>query len=228
EPVKTVALRTGPIVRTPAQRGEASFRDGRRSLDRWMSCASCHTAGHTNGLNFDTQGDGGTGAAKNTPSLLGVGQTAPYTWTGSFSKLGDQIHQSIITSLRGSRVEDSVVEDLSEYLETLSPAPAPPKRDGAATGRGEAVFRARRCDTCHKPPFYTVDGVRDVGLDDGVGGHQRFNPPSLRGVRWSAPYFHDGRAVSLDQVLGIHPPDSIDRPWSSTDREDLIQFLESL
>lgn len=228
EPVKTVALSSGSIVRTPAQRGEAWFRDGRRSMDRWMSCASCHTSGHTNGLNYDTQGDGGTGAAKNTPSLLGVGQTAPYTWTGGFSKLGDQIHQSIMTSLRGPRVEVSVVDELAAYLETLSPPPAPPSRDDAATHRGEAVFRARRCDTCHKPPFYTIDGVRDVGLDDGVGGHERFNPPSLRGVRWSAPYFHDGRAASLDQVLGIHPSDPSDLPWKSSERVDLIRFLESL
>ena len=50
--IATVDLDPGRPVLTAAQRGEAAFHDGRRSHDRWMSCASCHPAGHTNGRDF--------------------------------------------------------------------------------------------------------------------------------------------------------------------------------
>lgn len=225
--VTTIRLAAGRTVKTAAQRGEALFHDARRAMDRWMSCATCHTAGHTNGLNFDTLGDGSYGAAKNTPSLLGVGPTAPFAWTGNFPKLTEQVHQSLLSSMHGPSADEGMVADLAAYLESLRPPP--PRRDphDPAAGRGSAVFHAQRCDTCHRPPLFTLDGVRDVGLDDGPGGHRRFNPPSLRGVSRTAPYLHDGRSKTLDAVLQIHHPGRSE-PLSARDRDDLIAYLESL
>ena len=208
-------------------RGEAAFRDGRRSHDRWMSCASCHPAGHALGRNFDTFGDSGFGAPKNTPSLLGVTGTGPFTWTGKFDHLSGQVHQSFETSLRGPEPEPGVVDDLVAYLESLPPAPPRRQADDPAARRGAGVFEARRCHTCHEPPRYTIAATRDVGLDDGSGGHRRFNPPSLRGVAWTAPYLHDGRAATLADVLKVHLPGRPE-PLQPQDQEDLIAFLESL
>ena len=48
--VDTIRLASPNSAPTAVQRGEAHFRDGRRALDRWMSCASCHAGGHTAGL----------------------------------------------------------------------------------------------------------------------------------------------------------------------------------
>jgi cytochrome c peroxidase len=178
-------------------------------------------------LNFDTQGDRGYGAPKNTPTLLGVGPTSPFTWTGEFDRLADQVHQSLRTSLRGPEAEPGMVADLTAYLETLPPPPPRRSADDPAALRGAAAFRARRCDSCHRPPLYTSTGTRDVGLDDGPGGHHRFNAPTLRGISWTAPYLHDGRAATLDDLLKVHSPgreDSLD----SRDRGDLIAYLESL
>lgn len=223
----TIPLGDGPPRRTPAQRGEAAFLDGRLSLDRWLSCASCHAGGHTNGLNFDTLGDGGYGAPKNTPSLLGVGPTAPFAWTGRFPTLHGQIHQSLETSLHGPSADDATASDLSAYLRTLTPPPARRSGDDPAVLRGAAVFEARRCQGCHRPPHYTSTGLKDVGLDDGPAGNRAFNPPSLLGVGWSAPYFHDGRAATLDDVLATHPPGP-GEPLSPSERNDLKAFLLSL
>lgn len=225
--VKTVPLAPADAVRTAAQRGEAVFLDGRRSLDRWMSCDSCHNAGHTVGLNFDTLGDGGYGAPKNTPSLLGVGRTAPYSWVGRFETLEDQITHSLETSLRGPSTPPEAIADLAAYLRTLTPPPARRPADDPQSQKGAALFRKVGCDTCHRPPTYAGKGQEDVGLDDGAGEHELFNPPSLRGVGWSAPYFHDGRAASLDQVIETHyvVPE---HPLDANDRADLKAFLESL
>lgn len=225
--VASVDLNPVPPVHTPEQRGEALFLDGRRAMDRWMSCSSCHNAGHTNGLNFDTMGDGGFGAPKNTPSLRGVAGTEPAAWNGSLARLADQVHQSLDSSLRGPDSSPGMVQDLVAYLESLPSPPPRRPRDDPATQRGAALFRLRRCETCHRPPSYTVAGTRDVGLDDGVGGNRRFNPPSLLGVGWSAPYFHDGRAATLMKVVQNHSPGQ-KRPLSSQEQDDLVAFLESL
>jgi mono/diheme cytochrome c family protein len=225
--VATVALGPPRPERSAAQRGEAVFRDGRRSHDRWMSCASCHPGGHTTGLNFDTFGDSGFGAPKNTPTLLGIAGTHPFTWTAKFDPLAGQVHQSFATSLHGPEPEPGVVEDLVTYLESLAPAPPRRRSEDPAAIRGALVFTERRCQTCHEPPLYTIAATRDVGLDDGSGGHRRFNPPSLRGVAWTAPYLHDGRAATLADVLQVHLPGKTD-PLTPQDRDDLIAFLESL
>ncbi len=225
--VATVSL--GPPAPEPSAvlRGEAAFRDGRRSHDRWMSCASCHPGGHASGRNFDTFGDNGFGAPKNTPTLLGVAGTGPFTWTAKFDQLSGQVHQSFETSLRGSEPEPGVVEDLVAYLESLPPPPPRRPADDPAARRGAAVFEARRCHTCHEPPRYTIAATRDVGLDDGSGGHHRFNPPALRGLAWTAPYLHDGRAGTLAELLKVHLPGKTE-PLAPQDRDDLIAFLESL
>ena len=226
--VSTVLLgaNESPPSRTEAQRGEAHFLDGRRSLDRWMSCSSCHHAGHTNGLNFDTLGDGSYGAAKNTPSLLGVGPTAPFSWTGRFETLDAQVHQSLVSSLRGPTPGNEVVMEISAYLRSLAPPP-PRQPDELNARRGAEVFVDRRCDRCHLEPTYTSAGIKYIALDDGAGGHNAFNTPSLRGVGWSAPYLHDGRASSLDEVFDLHPP-GLSTPLTSAERRSLKAFLESL
>ena len=110
-----------------SDRGERLFFDARLSHDGWMSCNSCHTDGHTCGLKSDTLGDGSYGAPKKIPSLLGVGTTGPWTWTGSVERLEDQVRTSIQTTMHAPGPPPTVeqVEALTAYLRTLQPlAPA--------------------------------------------------------------------------------------------------------
>src|SRR5262249_48765774 len=90
--VQVVDLQSGRIVRTippgrpsevsSARRGEALFLDANRSHQQWMSGATCHIDGHTNGQNFDTLNDESYGNPKLTPTLRGVTRTGPWTWHG--------------------------------------------------------------------------------------------------------------------------------------------------
>ena len=228
EVVKTIELASEENRPTAIQRGEAVFNDGRRALDRWMTCASCHPRGHTNGLNFDTLGDGAYGAAKNTQSLLGIGSTAPYSWIGQFSKLSEQVHHSLRNSLRGPAAEGTAVDDLTAYLESLEFPPPLRSIDDAAAARGAKIFESRKCGSCHQEKNFTSDGLKNVGLDDGPGGHKAFNPPTLRGTAWTAPYFHDGGTTTLDEVLEAHPPLNLRPSLSGEERKDLTAYLESL
>ncbi len=101
-----------------------------------------------------------------------------------------------------------------------------PRKDDEEVARGRAVFEARKCAECHAPPTFTANGRYDVGLDDAVG-NRRFNPPSLRGVEYREPYFHDGRAATLEDVFleHRHPRDA---EWTAQDVSDLAAYLRTL
>jgi YVTN family beta-propeller protein len=214
---------------TAAGRGERLFYSAKLSHDGWMSCHSCHSDGHTNNLLSDTLGDGSYGAPKRVPSLLGVGKTGPWTWTGSMARLQDQVRKSIVTTMHGPKPTDEQVADLTAYLDSLAPPPAPSGAghgDVGAVARGRKVFETRKCATCHLPPEYTSPSNYDVGLVDEVGNRQ-FNPPSLRGVLQREALLHDGRARSLDDIFGKirHPRELVLSPGEIA---DLGAFLGTL
>ncbi|MEP0847033.1 MAG: beta-propeller fold lactonase family protein [Phycisphaerae bacterium] len=57
-----------------------------------------------------------------------------------------------------------------------------------------------------------------------------FNVPSLLGVAYHAPYFHDGSAQSLENVFNRHllGADTIENTLSASDRADLLEFLKTI
>jgi DNA-binding beta-propeller fold protein YncE len=227
EVVQKISLGPSPEL-TSADRGRRLFYDARLSLDGWFSCHSCHTDGHSNGLLADTLGDGGYGDPKRVLSLLGVGQTGPWAWTGTMARLEEQIDKSVSTSMHGSPLTAEQIADIAAFLNSLAPPPvvSPRGADEAAVERGSALFVELRCGRCHAPPAYTSDAVYDVALVD-ESGRRRFNPPSLRGVSQQARLFHDGRAESLEAVLS-QTRHQLDRELTPHELADLVQFLRSL
>lgn len=214
----------------PAERGERLFYDARLSFEKWMSCHSCHTHGHTTGANVDTLGDNSFGAPKRTLTLLGTRDTDRWAWNGEIKELHDQVRKSIETSMHGeARPQD--VYDLTAYLHTLDPPPpasrAKNDEDRKRIDRGRQVFERQRCHDCHIGPLtYTSHDVYDVGLAD-KNGQAKFNPPSLRGVVQGSRFFHDGRATSLEDVIDVFGHQLRDE-LSDTERADLLRFLRSL
>src|SRR5262249_10137896 len=96
--VGTIALGHQPALAS-ADRGELLFFDAHLSRDGWMSCPSCHTDGHTNGLLADTLGDGSHGTPKRTLTLRGTALTDPWAWNGGKKYLQDQIEQSLTDTM---------------------------------------------------------------------------------------------------------------------------------
>jgi cytochrome c peroxidase len=194
-----------------------------------MSCQSCHTDGHTNGLSSDTLGDGSYGAPKRVPSLLGAAATGPWTWTGSMGRLEDQVRKSVATTMHGTKLADAQAADLTAYLASLAPPSSRLWESGAsdeAIARGREVFRSRKCASCHEPPEYTTPRTYDVGLVD-VMGNREFNPPSLRAVSRRDAFLHDGRARSLRDVFaGERHPRGLE--LSPREIDDLVAFLGTL
>ena len=212
-----------------AERGEMLFFDSRLSHDGWMSCHSCHTDGHFSGQLNDNLSDGSFGAPKRVLSLLGVGQTGPWAWTGEVSTLEEQVSNSINKTMQGAAPTADQIGALVAYLTTL-PAPSAPSnlaanRTAGRIQQGQQLFHALDCQRCHAPPTYTSPQTYDVGLTD-AAGNKRFNPPSLRGVGRRQSLFHDARA-SLTDVLTKHKH-QLSRELSEAELKSLLEFLRSI
>jgi len=91
----------------------------------------------------------------------------------------------------------------------------------------QLFFTEYDCNSCHQvvtPNGYATmgGGFADIGLDNqdvGRGGFTRkvtdegkFKIPSLRNVELTAPYMHDGRFQTLDEVLDHYSVDIQDTP----------------
>jgi hypothetical protein len=217
---------------TPAERGERLFFDARMSAGGMMSCHSCHTDGHTNGLLADTLGDNTHGTPKRVLTLRGTRMTDLWAWNGEMKTLQDNVHKSLQDTMHAPKIEPRDVDDLVSFLHTLPPVeplkPVPKDdADRAQVARGEKVFAREGCATCHVPPLtFTSHAAYDVGLED-EKGLKKFNPPSLRGVGRLRKLFHDNRASSLKDVFETYGH-QLKEPLSERDLADLVRYLESL
>ncbi len=128
---------------------------------------------------------------------------------------------------------------------------------------GENLFMGKyNCDNCHHVRgsnigMYSTIDLKDIGLDQTYGDlgagavsgqatdNGKFRTPSLINVALTAPYMHDGRFKTLDEVIdhyshGIQNSPNLDTTFKSTDgtavqmnipdedKAALIAFLNSL
>jgi DNA-binding beta-propeller fold protein YncE len=233
--VRTISL-GGPTEQSLVRKGEAIFYDGRRSLDQWYSCHSCHYNGYTNAVTMDTLNDGRFGNYKVVLSLRNVAHTGPWTWHGWQTDLAAGVRKSMVDTMLGPKPTDQDVEALTAFLGTLAPPPNP-YRDKTElqmqARRGEAVYQSQKagCARCHSGPYYTDGKVHDVGTGETGDVYKGYNPPSLIGIYDRPSFLHDGRAKTLEELLkGPHNPDLLNSRGSLTKEEldDLIAYLKTL
>ena len=105
---------------------------------------------------------------------------------------------------------------LSQFMLTLVSADSRYDRKELSVEEkaGEKLFR-QHCSTCHSGPLFTDGSFRNIGLPEGEDpGRYRisevekdrnaFRVPSLRNVAVTAPYMHDGRFATLEEVVGFY------------------------
>lgn len=223
----------GAVEPSLTRRGEAIFLDGRRSLDQWYSCHSCHYDGGTSSVVMDTENDGSSFTFKTVLPLYHLGETGPWTWHGWQNDLEASVRKSLKTTMLGPEPTDDDVAALSAYLRSLRPLPSPAPSDSAAVARGKQVFAsdAAACANCHAGKYFTDGKIHDVGLGSRSDRYQGFNTPSLIGVGQKVIWLHDGRGADLKQVLsGPHDPKSVSGTRSLSEQEltDLIAYLKTL
>jgi YVTN family beta-propeller protein len=218
-----------PADRDPAERGEQLFYDARLSHDGWFSCHSCHTDGHSNGLLADILVAGEYGSPRRVLSLLGTRDTGPWAWNGSNHELEMQVRKSVETTLQGVKFTTAQSMELTAFVRNLATVPGLGRFDphaAEAVRRGEVLFRRHQCDRCHVPPAYTSTKTYSVPRGD-TGDGPALSPPSLRGVSHGGPYFHDGRAATLRDVL-TRERHQLRSDLSPQEVEDLLALLRDL
>ena len=68
--------------------------------------------------------------------------------------------------------------------------------------RGLQVFQDAGCIQCHGGPMFSDYKLHFIGVSDGaVGSRREFRTPTLRNLKHTAPYMHDGSLRTLDSVL---------------------------
>jgi mono/diheme cytochrome c family protein len=122
-------------------------------------------------------------------------------------------------------------------LSLAAPRPPPGSYDPDAAARGKAVFEGPgRCATCHSGPRLTDANIRLHPEDASAAantdyvllsatGQWRTSP--LAGVWQHAPYFHDGSAATLADVVNAYDS-KLDLQLTADQRSDLVEFLKSL
>ncbi len=146
------------------------------------------------------------------------------------ARIHDDIHHT------PDLVTDKLPALLLYQLSLTAPAAPAGSVDTAAARRGEAIFSgAGRCATCHMPPHFTDANGRlhapaDVGTDPGLaqrGTTGQYRTTPLRGLWQHPPYFHDGSAATLAEVVD-HYVRVLGLTLSPGQRSDLIQYLRTL
>ena len=131
---------------------------------------------------------------------------------------GDSTATSDRVSLALSQFVRSVVSYQSEYDTGIAQTNDPRQNFPNYTqseNRGKQLFFSPQtnCAQCHTTAAFVGDAARNNGLDAvltdlGVGGETgnnndlgEFKVPSLRNIEFTAPYMHDGRFATLEEVI---------------------------
>jgi mono/diheme cytochrome c family protein len=116
------------------------------------------------------------------------------------------------------------------------PTPAAGSFDVAAAERGRAVFAgAGRCASCHAGSAYTDAGTTlhaaaETGMDPLYATRsatKMYRTTPLRGLAQHPPYFHDGSAATLADVVS-HYNATLGLALDAGQQSDLTAFLQSL
>ncbi len=153
----------------------------------------------------------------------------------------EHLQRSLATFVRGIVRGDSPYDRFQRgAIDALTPAQR----------SGQWLFESKGgCWQCHTPPLFTDDRFHNtgVGAREGTSEPGRsavtgepndlggWKTPTLRGLRYSAPFMHDGSLATLEDVVGFYarggnPNANLDprlRPLQLTaaDQQNLIAFL---
>ncbi|MBP1468122.1 hypothetical protein EYB53_020585 [Candidatus Chloroploca sp. M-50] len=219
-------------------RGKILFNtvaDPRMAKSSWVSCASCHADGGTDGVTWSLA-DG----PRQTPGIWNAGATLPWHWSAALDEPQD-VEDSIHTLQFGLGLapgadppllgtpNDGRSADLDALARFLVEGIRTPQGvlPTAASHQGRALFQELGCVSCHGGPTWTISSIPGVvgQLDpDGNGmvdqllhdvgtataadirGATGFDVPALLGLAFTAPYMHAGSLPDLKAVLDSGHP----------------------
>ena len=239
----------GPEKVTVARQGRRLFANAGHTFQNQYSCYTCHPDNHEDGLVYNMAGKGMGRNLANTLSLREIGDTAPFKWNGKNQTVYKQDGMRFSRFL--TRTEAFSYPDLDAITAYIMRGIKQPPNllfnpDGELTAsqqRGKEIFEretdnfgdhipeSNRCITCHPSPLFTNRQLSDVSTLAETDDPMRFDTPHLTNLFTSAPYLHDGRAKTLEEIWTIYGEDDKHgrvNDLTKAELNDLINYLKSI
>ncbi|MEP7126836.1 MAG: hypothetical protein ABJE95_38250 [Byssovorax sp.] len=184
-----------------------------------------------------------SGVPRQTPMLAGrVASHTTYGWNGKSASLEDRIRVGFAIHRWGGNLDASWMvamdrpKSIAAFLRTG--LVAPPRETAPLTPeeqRGKEVFADSKvgCAACHVPALEFTDrsivALPRPQRRDFEAEKEAFKTPSLLFVGGTAPYFHDGSAATLEDVI-LKNNDAMGHTshLGPADRTALIAYLRTL
>lgn len=250
-PVQLDGLR---LLLTPASQEEFNATDDRKSPQPVLgvACFDCHVNGHTTGQ-FHLSPDIRPQERRfrlDTVSLRGLFNQQIHGSKRSLRSVEDFTEFEFRTAYfngdairamkKGITIFDRIQVSHMAQMQNMLDFPPAPKLD--STGRldpakateqelrGEQIFYGKgRCGSCHIPPAFLDHQMHDLHverfLDEPPDGPMKTF--TLRGIKESPPYLHDGRLLTLEDTVEFFNL-VLRLNLESSEKEDLVAFMRQL
>ncbi len=251
-PVQLDGLR---LLVTPFPQEEFNPTDDRKSAEPSLgvTCLDCHVNGHTSGqfhitpdirpeqrrMRLDTVSLRGLYNQKIHGSKRSLRSVEAFTEfeqrTAYFN--GDEIH----AIKKGMNILDRIqVTHMAQMQNMFDFPPAPkltvlgrldPQKATPSELRGEKLFFGKaQCAVCHPAPFFLDNEMHDLHLERFLkdeAGDGPIKSFTLRGIKDSPPYMHDGRCLTLEDTVEFFNL-VLELKLPKEEKEDLVAFLRLL
>jgi cytochrome c peroxidase len=216
---------------------------------RGVACLDCHVNGHTNGAIALDPATRPTllRARTDTPTLRGNHNNLLFSSrrsirsTPHFAEVEEYFDGDISLQLQvgGRQLDHPSTNRMGDFNAIIGWPPAPKldrfgkliaAKATAAELRGEALFNGKaKCAVCHPPPFYLDNQMHDLRVEEFYPGRAEgwIKTFSLRGIKDSPPYLHDGRLPTLEDTVEFFNL-LLQLRLSRQEKRDLVVFLRAL
>jgi YVTN family beta-propeller protein len=235
----------GPANVTALRRGEQAFYSAQYSFQGQFGCSNCHIDSTFSGLQWNLEPAGFGRNIVDNRLIEDLRGTEPFKWNGGNPSIAIECGpRTEMFFWRSQNYDDLTLADLVLYIRSL---PERPVRWLAADGhltpaqeRGRAIFnrtvdhlgqpipRRDQCAFCHSGPKGTDQKSFDVGTRDPTDDSGLFDTPQLTSIALTAPYLHDGRAQTLEEIWTVYNPHDQHGHTSDLTKDQLNDLIEYL
>jgi cytochrome c peroxidase len=216
---------------------------------RGVSCLDCHVNGHTNGaIEMDPSVRPTLLRPRDdTPSLRGNFNNPVFSSKRSirsmdhFAEVEEYFDGGIELQpqIGGRNLDKASTNRMGDFNAIIGFPPAPkldrlgrliPSKATHAELRGEALFNGKaQCAVCHPAPFYIDGKLHDLRVEEYYPGRAEgwIKTFTLRGIKDSPPYMHDGRLPTLEDTVEFFNL-VFQLKLTKVEKQDLVAFLRTL
>lgn len=240
------------VTKFPQQQFNATDDRKSETPSLGVSCFDCHVNGHTTGqfhLNPDTRPQDKR-FRLDTVSLRGLfaqqihGSKRSLRSVEDFSEFEQRSAyfdgDHILAAKKGVNVISREQTMFMAQMQNMLDFPPAPKlnlygklkssKTSSGEKRGEALFFGKaRCDSCHPAPYYLDNTMHDLQVERFYEGPAQgpIKTFTLRGLKDSPPYLHDGRCLTIEDTVEFFNL-VLDLNLNQQEKQDLTLFLRCL